>query len=109
GVDIERVSPVERGAWLPALTEWHRSATDAVTHSAPGLAPRRWRAKLPEIPASALPSENRAWFVNSRNMTMLKIAAGSFSRHVPEMPDTTTVGRRRVTLTQSFFLSDREV
>ncbi len=40
---------------------------------------------------------------------MLKIAPGSFSRHIPEIADTAVNGQHRVTLTKSFFLCDREI
>jgi formylglycine-generating enzyme required for sulfatase activity len=108
GIPFEHLSADEKETWQPVLTDWYRSAADAVTHSAAGLALRRWHAELPDLPTSAAPTEGRAWFVNSQNMTMLKIAAGSFSRHYPEAPDTTVTDRYRVTLTKSFFLSDRE-
>ena len=108
GMAFDRLGADEKDAWQPVFAHWYRSATDAVTHSAAGLALRRWHAELPNIPESAAPTDGRDWFVNSRNMTMLRIAAGSFSRHVAEIADTTVDGRHQVTLTQAFFLSDRE-
>ncbi|MBS0263387.1 MAG: SUMF1/EgtB/PvdO family nonheme iron enzyme [Planctomycetes bacterium] len=105
----DRLIPPEQSHWLPALNDWHLHAPDAVTHSASELALKRWGVTLSE----PLPESNRAghpaWFVNSRRMTMIRIAAGKFSRHSNETPENADAGRQSVTLTQPFYLADREV
>jgi formylglycine-generating enzyme required for sulfatase activity len=105
----DRLTSDDQDAWQPVLIEWYRTATDSVTHSAAGLALRRWQLSLPEITATKAPVESRDWFVNSRGMSMLKIGKGSFSRHYPEFDDSNPEWSQRVTLTRSYFLCDREV
>jgi formylglycine-generating enzyme required for sulfatase activity len=107
GVDFDRLNPEEKSAWQPVFAAWYSTAPDAVTHSAAGLALRKWGVKLPDIAASSAAPENRDWFVNGEGMTMMKVPPGTF-----EMGDVSgQVGSRRhqVELTKAYFLCDREV
>ncbi|MEO2024351.1 MAG: formylglycine-generating enzyme family protein [Fuerstiella sp.] len=99
------VSAPEKQAWEPVLANWYATASDTTTHSAAGWALRKWKLKLPEIAPSEAPSAASNWHVNTLDMTMLKIPAGSFVRRdmVPN-----AIGQT-VTLTRSFLLADSEV
>jgi serine/threonine protein kinase/formylglycine-generating enzyme required for sulfatase activity len=89
-----------------ALGEIYARAPDGGTHSAAGWALRRWGARPPE-PAPGGPAvAGRRWFVNRHGMTLLAVAAGTFTEG-----DFESDGARPhpVTLTRPLFLCDREV
>ncbi len=104
-VPVADVSALEKQAWEPVLVNWYATAPDTTTHSAAGWALRKWKLKLPEIAPSEAPSADSNWHVNTLDMTMLKIPAGSFVRR----DNTTTAIEQTVTLTRSFLLADSEV
>jgi formylglycine-generating enzyme required for sulfatase activity len=109
GIPADHLAADEQQSWQARLTAWYRLSPDPVTHSAAEIALRRWHVELPNLEPSPGPVANRDWFVNSRGMTMLKIAAGNFSRHPPENPDSSQAGRHGVKLTRAFYLCNREV
>jgi formylglycine-generating enzyme required for sulfatase activity len=88
------------------LVNWYATAPDTTTHSAAGWALRKWKFKLPEIAPSEAPSADSNWHVNTLDMTMLKIPAGSFVRF--DRWDMKAI-EQTVTLTRSFLLADSEV
>jgi formylglycine-generating enzyme required for sulfatase activity/serine/threonine protein kinase len=106
-------APDRRQAATQVLLEWFRNQPDAATHAAAGWALKRWGiVPLPTPPTAKLAGE-RSWYVNRLGMTMVQIPAGDFVR-------TRTVSARggnvkpdeesqTVTLTQPFWLSDREI
>lgn len=100
-VAADRLAADDRAAWKPVLCRWFESAPDNDTHSAAGWALRQWDVDLPALTPSAQPTENRSWFVNTLNMTMLNIQPGQFIRQDPKL--------QTIRLTRPFFLCDREV
>lgn len=100
-----RRSESETAACERIISQWFRSAPDNVTHSAASWALRHWKVDLPVIATSSLPNESHDWFVNSLEMTMLRIHPGRFVRQdLVQNPEDQTV-----ILTRTFFLCDREV
>jgi formylglycine-generating enzyme required for sulfatase activity len=97
----------ERKAVTDALVDRYRNATDGGAHSAAGWAVRQLQAELPVLETSSGPDGKRDWFVNGRQMTMIKVPAGKFRMGNPEKPEW---GRpHEVELTRSFYVCDREV
>src|SRR5262249_14966153 len=109
GIPADHLTAEELQAWQTRLTAWYQLSPDSVTHSAAEVALRRWHVELPRMEPSSGAVGHRDWFVNSRGMTMLRIAAGKFSRHAPETSDSSLAGRHDVRLTRAFYLCDREV
>ncbi len=113
-IPLETLTESQRRALIAALTELHQQAPDGGTHSAAYFALRRWRqekAIRDLTPSKLLPAEDRGWFVNSLGMTMVRIIPrGSFT-----MGDNSSLAAEEekppheVTLTQDFYLGDREV
>jgi formylglycine-generating enzyme required for sulfatase activity len=97
----------ERRAVTDALVERYRNAVDAGTHSAAWWALRQLQEEPPELETSAEPVAGRDWFVNGRQMTMLKVPAGKFRMGNPENPQ--SVRPPEITLTRPFYVCDREV
>ena len=79
-IDQAQVSHEDRESWKPLLAEWFMNKSDAGTHSAAGFVLRRWRLPEPEVTVGAGPARRNEWYINRGGLTMLKIAAGSFSR-----------------------------
>ena len=76
--------------------------TPTGTHSAARWTLNQWQVPLPEIPSSRDPVNGKQWFVNSLNMTMLRIPEGKFFRLLDSE-------QQKVRLTRPFFLSDWEI
>ena len=107
GVSTDSIPLTERSETTEVLRELYNAAPETSTHSSAAWALRRWGVELPELPATNKPVEGRSWFVNnSAGLTMLKIPGGSFVR---KDPDKENAKEQTVTLTQDFFLSDREI
>lgn len=101
-----------REAWLPVFRTWYQNQPDSATHSAASYALRLWGSKPPAIAPTGQPENGRDWTINSLELSMLRIPAGSFVRKSPyvlsateAVPQTDQV----VSLTHSFLLADREV
>jgi formylglycine-generating enzyme required for sulfatase activity len=104
-VPVEEIASEEKRVWKDLLSSWYQNKPDPVTHSAAGWALRQWKMDQPAIGPSRSPRDDHEWYANSVDMTMLKIPAGQFTRK-----DEWAGGAdQQVTLTRSFFLSDREV
>jgi serine/threonine protein kinase/formylglycine-generating enzyme required for sulfatase activity len=98
----------ERRAVKVALVDLYRDALlDGGTHSASGWALRQWQEELPGLETTPEPKTNWNWFVNGRQMTMLKIQAGTYWMGNPEKPE--WARPHEVELTRPFFVCDREV
>lgn len=118
-------SKEQRGVITSLLLDLYQQAPDAGTHSAAGWALRQWKTPLPKITPATGPERKQNWYVNSLGMTMLGAPSGSFTRidlgqersadveikgpsfskakaQLPEL-------RQSVTLSDGFYLSDREV
>jgi len=103
--------PNEREAAGKTLAELYAKAPDGGTHSAASWALRQWRQDLPAIALASRPPSDRRWFVNGQGLTMVEVTAGKFMMGSPgevtqynnESP------AHEVTLTQPFYLADREV
>ena len=109
GVSSETVPSNEREEIIEVLLQFYKTAPESLTHSSAGWALRQWSpADLSrvELPKTSQPAEGRDWFVNSLGMTMLQIQPGSFVR---KDPDRKNAVAQKVTLTQAYFLSDREI
>ncbi|MCA9070786.1 MAG: SUMF1/EgtB/PvdO family nonheme iron enzyme, partial [Planctomycetaceae bacterium] len=106
-IPSEDVSDEEIAAWKPLLQSWYQVAEDGGTHGAADWILRQWEIPLPEIPSSAEPALQRTWFVNSMEMTMLRIPSGTFQMGSNSKYSSHPV--HQVTLTRPFFLSNREV
>ena len=106
----DTLEPVDREMAAKALTALFIHAPDGGTHSAAGWALRQWNEKLPEIEAATRPASDRLWFFNGQGMTMVAIPAGKFTMGTPgegEEYDEKPV--HEVSLTQAYYLADREV
>jgi formylglycine-generating enzyme required for sulfatase activity len=101
----EAATPEVKQAWEHLLLDWYRNAPDSGTHSASGWTLRQWQVPLPDIPASDEPVNGRQWYVNSVQMTMLRIPEGEFVR----IDEARNAKPQEVTLKRPFYLSDREV
>ena len=106
-VPVENVTVADKREWELLLATWYKSKGDTSTHSAAWWALRQWNLQPPEIATSQEPAGERNWHVNSVNMTMLKIPAGSFTRTYNGAGYYTI--EQNVTLTRSFLLADCEV
>jgi formylglycine-generating enzyme required for sulfatase activity len=108
-VEWKTLAAPEQAALVKTLRQLYTESPDSGTHSAAACALTRWGQALPEPPAPTnQPPAGRDWFVNRQGMTMLRIPAGKFnmgsaSGNKDEQPV------HEVTLTNSFFISDREV
>jgi formylglycine-generating enzyme required for sulfatase activity len=109
-VPVESLALDEHGSLKDALVDLYRDADDGGTHSAAGWALRKWQEDLPVLKCSSEHDPqhpNRKWFVNSHQMTMLRVNAGNFRMGYPDKKEW---GRPHdVKLTQSFYVCDREV
>jgi formylglycine-generating enzyme required for sulfatase activity len=106
GISLDRLTAGEQETWKAILSKWYESAPDSGTHSASGLALRSWETELPQIPSLSLPGSHRDWYFNRLGITMIRIRAGRFFRARQEAPDSDF---QTVTVTQDYFLGDREV
>ena len=115
----DQLSADAKASWLKFFQDWYHQP-DKATHSAAGWVLRKWGAE-PELYGLTAPPTDQDWFVNGHFMTMLKISAGTFKRWKPK-PDATVddpenfhygvywpTERQEVTLTQPFWIADREV
>ncbi len=118
-VEDDQSSADAKASWLKVFQDWYHQP-DKATHSAAGWVMRKWGSE-PELSGLTAPPADQDWFVNGRGMTMLKIPAGTFKRWKPK-PDATMADpkkyvyetywpedRQEVTLTQPFWIADREV
>ena len=101
------VSDSDKRVWESVLSNWYATERGTFTHSSASFALRKWKLKPPGIPASRQPRENRNWHVNSVDITMLLIPAGSFVRKDPDADGEAV--EQKIKLTRSFLLADREV
>ncbi len=105
-IRAESLDAEERRQVIEQLGELFRKAPDGATHSAAGWALRQWQAPLPDIPSAQVPIPGQHWFVNQVGMTMIEIPFGTF---IMGDPDFAKHMRRRVTITNPFFVSNTEV
>ncbi|HEV3025082.1 MAG TPA: bifunctional serine/threonine-protein kinase/formylglycine-generating enzyme family protein, partial [Pirellulales bacterium] len=111
----ETLESQERDLAAETLLDLYTTAPDGATHSAAGWALRKWKRELPAIATTSQPPSDRRWFVNGQGMTMVEIAAGTFS--MGTAGEKSGNGNYRdgekpaheVTLTKPFYLCDREV
>lgn len=96
----------ERAGLSEVLSELFRSAPDGGTHSAAGWALRQWNFPLPQVERTQSAPKGRGWFVNRLDMTMLEIESGTFMMGDKNVE---IASPHRVTLTEAFFVCDREV
>jgi formylglycine-generating enzyme required for sulfatase activity len=99
-------------AWSALWSRWFTDAADGSTHSAAKYALRRWNLALPRIQPTSGPVGDRQWYVNSLDLTLLKVGPGSFNRP-PASQEQMLMKTRRpaglVTVAQPFYVSDAEV
>ena len=107
----DELSADESGAWVQLFSDWYQQLPDSGTHSATAWALRQWNTELPAADEARRPAHARQWSVNSLNMTLIRVPAGSFVRRISssEMPLPPDEREQSVTLTAPFWLSDREV
>ncbi len=110
GIPVDQTSAAEQAAWQSIWTKWYQTIPDTGTHGATDWALRQWNMALPKLPPSSHSAEDRNWFVNSMGMTMLEIPAGTFQMGSDsQVASESEKPVHQVTLTRSFYLSDREV
>jgi serine/threonine protein kinase/formylglycine-generating enzyme required for sulfatase activity len=101
-IDVSSLGLAEREALVATLKKLYVSAADGGTHSAVAWTLQKWRMELPALAPSVATDPNRSWFVNGRNMKLLRIPSGTFIKE-PE-------GKaRKITISTSFLMCDREV
>jgi serine/threonine protein kinase/formylglycine-generating enzyme required for sulfatase activity len=96
----------ERKSLEEVLAYLYRASTDGGVHSAADWALREWGHTPPRLQPSPRPRAGYGWFVNMHGMTMLAIKKGNLRI---EGPDLARRAPRELSLTQSVFISDREV
>jgi formylglycine-generating enzyme required for sulfatase activity len=105
-LDPQILAGDEREAQKKVLARLYQEAPDGGTHSAAGWALRKWNSRLPELAISKELPQDRDWFVNTLQMTMLKVPKGSFLMRDYDKPETAQV---RITFEQPVFVCDREI
>jgi formylglycine-generating enzyme required for sulfatase activity len=110
-IPVEDLNSHEIQKWKTLFQDWFQNHPNGVIHSSTGWALQRWKFPLPEIAPSSQPVEDRGWYVNGIGMTMLLSPAGTFVRQIPGPNDDFFENCRNqtVTVTQSLWMSDREV
>ncbi len=103
-IDPEALAPGERPGLEAVLKDLYRDDPDGAVHSAAGWALRRWGVDPPPV-AVGEPERGRRWFVNGQGMTLVRIEPGTFTMGDPGAG----IAPRRVTLTRTLFMADREV
>jgi formylglycine-generating enzyme required for sulfatase activity len=120
---LQDLTNEEIAAWRPMLQEWYLTSPDGGTHSAADYALRKWKIPLPDLASMSGRNEQRDWFVNSIQTTMLEIKPGvvplsaNFSASADGLPRLTDESRAAMTrlieskqsIGRGFFLSDREI
>ena len=114
-VPAVKLSTSDREGWEPVLRDWYLEP-DAATHGAADWAFRQWEQELPVVSDASLPSGDAEWKVNSNEMTMVRIAPGSFVR-TDSYRDLDRFSHQahqelvhqNVQLSRGFLISDREV
>ena len=110
-LDRRLLTEEERVRFQEVLSRLFREAPDGGTHSAAGLALRRWALAEPKLSATAKPRPGHGWFLNSKGMTMIRVEAGEFVAGEPKKELATSYFHlsHKVTLTRPYFIADREV
>ena len=98
-----------RGSWIALFNDWHKNSSDCVLHSSAGWALRQWETPKPELTRSDVPLTNRNWFINSQEITMIKISTGEFDHKVIDKKTLKETRMQHVTISQAYYLSDREI
>lgn len=114
-IPSEELTIEEKQIWQAILSDWYQNQPDAGTHSAAGWALRNWQASFPQLEtAKGTTAKTIDWCVNSIDLTMLKVPAGTFVRSdfrpqtfASDGTSHEEIVEQRVTLTRSFLLSDR--
>ncbi|MCL4202232.1 MAG: SUMF1/EgtB/PvdO family nonheme iron enzyme [Pirellulaceae bacterium] len=104
----ETFSQDEQAALKAAVETLYRDAPDGGTHSAAVYALNRWNQPLPDLDRTKTPPSDARWFVNSLGMTMIRVPAGTFWMG-SDSGEPDVKPRHPVTLTQPFYVCDREV
>ena len=104
-IPAERITPDIKMTWQPFFAEWFQSAPDCITHSAAGLPFFYWGLELPSMETSRQPNEGRDWFINSLQITLIKVEYGIPERITPHNGEAVYGAG----LERKIFLSDREV
>lgn len=102
---VHTLSSDEKSLWLSVFKNWYLNEKDAATHSAASWALRQWNVELPELIETG-DLANNDWQLNSIQMTMCRIPAGTFTRS-----DTLYDGEssQAATITRDFLIADLEV
>jgi formylglycine-generating enzyme required for sulfatase activity len=109
-IGFETLEPAERNEATEVLAELYRRAADAGTHAAAGWTLRQWKQEIPLVASTSRAPADRHWFVNAQGMTMVEVAAGTFTMGTSgEAQVAEENPAHEVTLTRPYFLGDREV
>ncbi len=110
GANVQEFGPYQQSI-VEIVSYWFHNYNDAETHSASGWLLRRFNQFVAEPQQQEMAS--RDWYVTNKiELTMLKVAPGSFVRKEPRTrSDDDSVGRHQqhVAVTREFWLSDREI
>ncbi len=101
-IELGSLPPNAAARMRSAVQGNFRRAADIGTHSAARYALQKWNDALPAIESATGEREQQAWRVNSQQMTLLKIPAGTLRRNPSDGAATDVV-------IESFWISDCEV
>ena len=106
----EHLSGNENDQLKQAFQRLYETAPDAATHSSVGWALQKWGLKGSGLKSAANPNRGQDWFVNSEQITMIRITPGEFLRFVENDQNAEAqLTEHKVTLTRSYFLGDCEI
>ena len=102
----KEIAEHERKTWQKMIADWSESDPDKAVHSCSLWFLRKQSAELAVNSVGVSAKSNGEWYQSSAGLTMLRIPTGSFQ----QLAKSNDEGKdRTVTISQPFWLSDREV